>query len=117
MLKLFDGQSDTPELIWDGTMRGELRSVLAEQLDLCIQNRRLNGGDEDFILQPGVQVKYKKLDGYGLTVSSAFSPKISSWCTLDTDGSATATPASNSIATVSRAIWMSLPLVGADASN
>jgi hypothetical protein len=63
MLKLFDGESDTPELIWDGSMRAELRRVLAEELDTCIKDRKENGlGDENFLLQPGVRVKYSKLE-------------------------------------------------------
>jgi len=63
MLNLFDGESDTPELIWDGSMRSELRRVIADQLDACITKRREKGvGDERFTLAPGISVKYKNLE-------------------------------------------------------
>lgn len=60
MLKLFDGESDTPELIWDSSMRAELRSVLGEQLDECLAKNRAEG-DDIFSLQANVHVNYKKL--------------------------------------------------------
>mmetsp|Transcript_6988 Transcript_6988/g.16332 ORF Transcript_6988/g.16332 Transcript_6988/m.16332 type:complete len:3227 (-) Transcript_6988:18-9698(-) len=64
MLNLFDGESDTPELIWDGSMRTELRRVLAEQLDTCLSTRQASGvGDDQFVLSPETLVKYKSLDG------------------------------------------------------
>ncbi|KAL3930367.1 MAG: hypothetical protein SGBAC_011798 [Bacillariaceae sp.] len=64
MLNLFDGESDTPELIWDGSMRSELRRVLAEQLDTCLSKRQASGfGDDQFALSPETVVKYKNLDG------------------------------------------------------
>ncbi|CAJ1946333.1 unnamed protein product [Cylindrotheca closterium] len=64
MLNLFDGESDTPELIWDGSMRTELRRVLAEQLDPCLSKRQASGvGDDQFALGPEILVKYKNLDG------------------------------------------------------
>jgi len=64
MLNLFDGESDTPELIWDGSMRTELRRVLAEQLDTCLGERQVSGvGDDEFALSPETLVKYKNLDG------------------------------------------------------
>ena len=63
MLNLFDGESDTPELIWDSSMRAELRRVIAEQLDICIAKRRESGiGNEGFTLETGVGVKYTKLE-------------------------------------------------------
>jgi hypothetical protein len=63
MLNLFDGESDTPELIWNSSMRGELRIVLAKQLDVCVEKRRVNeAGDESFSLQPEVRVKYNNLE-------------------------------------------------------
>lgn len=34
-LKTYDGESETPELIWDSEMRGELRVEHAEKLDEC----------------------------------------------------------------------------------
>jgi hypothetical protein len=62
MLTLFDGESDTPELIWDGSMRTELRRVLAEHLDRCISSRREKGvGDDNFELPRSVRVEYSKL--------------------------------------------------------
>uniref|UniRef100_A0A6U9WK67 Uncharacterized protein n=1 Tax=Pseudo-nitzschia australis TaxID=44445 RepID=A0A6U9WK67_9STRA len=63
MLNLFDGESDTPELIWDGSMRGELRKVVGLELDSCIQFRRETGsGNEDFNLKRDVRVKFVKLE-------------------------------------------------------
>ena len=63
MLSLFDGESDTPELIWDGSMRAELRRVLAEELDRCIKERQGKSvADEEFTLSPSVRVKYTKLE-------------------------------------------------------
>lgn len=63
MLNLFDGESDTPELIWNGSMRVELRQVIAEQLDACIEKRQESGaGDERFSLTAEIQVKYKNLE-------------------------------------------------------
>jgi hypothetical protein len=62
MLRLFDGESDTPELIWDGSMRSELRKVIAEQLDVVIEERQNKGaGNETFSLPIGVCVKYQSL--------------------------------------------------------
>ena len=60
MLKNFDGESDTPELIWDSSMRAELRTVIAEQLDACLSNRK-EGGNDAFALPSDVFVKYKNL--------------------------------------------------------
>ena len=63
MLNLFDGESDTPELIWDGSMRGELREAAGLELDSCIKLRRDTGrGDENFCLKAGLRVKYAKLE-------------------------------------------------------
>lgn len=64
MVNLFDGESDTPELIWNGSMRVELRQAIAEQLDACI-DERLQGvtGEGRFTLKPDIQVKYKDLQG------------------------------------------------------
>ena len=63
MLNLFDGESDTPELIWDGSMRGELRKVAGSELDSCMQLRRETGhGDDNFCLKDGVMVKFAKLE-------------------------------------------------------
>lgn len=64
MLNLFDGESDTPELIWDSTMRAELRHILAKHLDECMKHRKdKNYEDASFSLPPNFCVKYKKLEG------------------------------------------------------
>lgn len=63
MLALFDGESDTPELIWDSPMRVELRRVIGQILDQCVEERRKSGsGNDEFVLDPKVRVKYQKLD-------------------------------------------------------
>jgi hypothetical protein len=63
MLNLFDGESDTPELIWDAGMRTELRKVTTLQLDKCMQTRRETGKwNESLILEPSIRVKYSKLE-------------------------------------------------------
>ena len=63
MLKQFDAESDTPELIWDGSMRSELRKVVAENLDSCIEKRQTGvADDEKFTISDAVRVSYKKLD-------------------------------------------------------
>ena len=57
MLNLFDGESDTPELIWDGEMRGELRNIAGIELDSCMQYRRETGhGNDHFKLSDGSKV-------------------------------------------------------------
>lgn len=62
MLTLFDGESDTPELIWDSSMRGELRTVVGGLLDKCMDERKTTGsGNEEFVLDATVRVEYKKL--------------------------------------------------------
>jgi len=55
MLRLFDTNSETPELIWDAEMRTELRTSMSEQLDLCLISRK------KYALPPGFYVKYTKL--------------------------------------------------------
>jgi len=63
MLTLFDGESDTPELIWDNSMRGELRRVASLELDSCMQLRRETGrGNENFHLNPNSRVKFTRLE-------------------------------------------------------
>ena len=64
MLKSFDDESDSPELIWDSSMRAELRGVVAGELDVCIADREKGGSDysKEFVLDPGVYVKYSKLE-------------------------------------------------------
>jgi hypothetical protein len=62
MLNLFDGESDTPELIWESSMRAELRGVVGQLLDACIDERRKTGaGNEVFVLDPSTRVTYKNL--------------------------------------------------------
>ena len=44
-------------------MRAELRKVMAEQLDACIERRQTTGtGDDSFILGAATCVKYKELE-------------------------------------------------------
>lgn len=63
MLNLFDGESDTPDLIWESSMRTELRKAIGQVLDSCIEARGENGvGDDNFVLDPSIRVKYKKLE-------------------------------------------------------
>jgi hypothetical protein len=63
MLNLFDGESDTPELIWESSMRTELRRVVGQLLDACIEERRRAGvGNESYVLDPSTRVKYQRLD-------------------------------------------------------
>eukprot|EP00934_Nitzschia_sp_Nitz4_P000945 Nitzschia sp. Nitz4//scaffold10_size219509//158366//167608//NITZ4_001449-RA/size219509-augustus-gene-0.252-mRNA-1//1//CDS//3329532983//945//frame0 len=63
MLNLFDGDSDTPDLIWDGTMRTELRRVIGQVLGECIHQRVSSGAkDELYVLEPTVRVKYARLE-------------------------------------------------------
>jgi DnaJ family protein C protein 13 len=59
MLKQFDSDADTPELIWDGEMRSELRNFLSEQLDLVYQKA---GNALPFVLDRAVRVRYEKLE-------------------------------------------------------
>ena len=63
MLNLFDGESDTPELIWDSSMRSDLRRVVGSLLDSCVEERTRTGvGNESFAVSPNTRVKYQKLD-------------------------------------------------------
>jgi hypothetical protein len=64
MLKVFDRDHETPELIWNGTMRGELRAALAEQLDSFVKGRaEADAETRDFRLSHGAGAKYKNLEG------------------------------------------------------
>ena len=64
MLKLFDQDSETPELIWNGTMRNQLRGALAEQLDSFVKGRVEPDADmPEFLLSQGAGAKYKNLEG------------------------------------------------------
>jgi hypothetical protein len=64
MLKVFDRDHETPELIWNGAMRGELRAALAEQLDSFVKRRtKPDAETRDFILSPNARAKYKNLEG------------------------------------------------------
>ena len=63
MLRSFDGSSDTPELIWDASMRGELRKALGDQLEAILKAR--NDGSEsysNFVLGPEAFVRYPNLE-------------------------------------------------------
>ncbi|KAL3922961.1 MAG: hypothetical protein SGILL_001924 [Bacillariaceae sp.] len=63
MLNLFDGESDTPELIWDSSMRAQLRKVISHELDGCMEARRATGqGNDHLTLEPSVRVQYKELE-------------------------------------------------------
>jgi len=62
LLRAFDSESETPELIWDGEMRGELRTALAQQLDNCLLARQDGRGGDAYSLPPGFQVQYSKLE-------------------------------------------------------
>jgi hypothetical protein len=63
MLNLFDGESDTPELIWESSMRGDLRNVVGRLLDVCIDERqKAASGNEVFVLDPSTRVTYKTLN-------------------------------------------------------
>ncbi|KAI2510862.1 protein of unknown function (DUF4339) [Fragilaria crotonensis] len=59
MLRIFDRESETPELIWDSEMRSELRLALAEKLDA-----RFSGPLEmrRYDLPAAFYVQYRKLD-------------------------------------------------------
>jgi hypothetical protein len=61
MLKDFDGETDTPEMIWDASMRNELRVVLGNQLDQLME-KRTEYQSFIFSLDPGVFVRYTKLE-------------------------------------------------------
>jgi hypothetical protein len=62
-LGVFDGEAETPELIWDAEMRGELRGELGKMLDGIFMEREdgtRKGGDA-WEIDPGFSVKYVKL--------------------------------------------------------
>lgn len=61
MLKNFDGETDTPEMIWDASMRSELRVVLGTQLDHLMEKRKERQSFV-FSLDPDVLVRYTKLE-------------------------------------------------------
>ena len=63
MLKQFDAESDTPELIWDGSMRFELRKVIGENLDAFIEKRQQGVVEgENFSLNHEIRVSYENLN-------------------------------------------------------
>lgn len=63
MLESFDSNADSPELIWDGSMRAELRKVLCELLDNLLATREALGGKmESYVIPPDTFVKYKNLE-------------------------------------------------------
>ena len=63
MLKLFDKETETPEVIWNGEMRGELRAALAEQLDSFVKGRSEHSSEDakPFQLSPSAGAKYRSL--------------------------------------------------------
>lgn len=63
MIEAFDSNADTPELIWDGSMRAELRTVLCQLVDDLLATRKALGGKiENYFLPPGTFVKYRNLE-------------------------------------------------------
>ena len=60
MVNQFDSEVDSPELIWDSSMRAELRSILGEQLDKILDEVGSNKLSS-FSLEPDVHVVYEKL--------------------------------------------------------
>jgi len=59
-LSIFDGENETPELIWDLGMRAELRYEVALLLDPLMTNPQKERGM--FMIPHGYQVKYTKLE-------------------------------------------------------
>jgi hypothetical protein len=59
MLRIFDGESETPELIWGSEMRSELRLALAEKLD---ERFSRSFDTQKYDLPPGFRVQYRKLE-------------------------------------------------------
>jgi hypothetical protein len=63
MVKSFDGTSDSPELVWDSSMRTELRRLLASQLDKTLSERQDNGGyTSEFTPDSSLFVRYSSLE-------------------------------------------------------
>ena len=63
MLRSFDGDADTPELIWDASMRSALRNAIEKQLEAIMQARKANDGSYNaFVLPPEALVRYPNLD-------------------------------------------------------
>ena len=62
LLRAFDSECETPELIWDGDMRSELRVAIAEHIESCLRLQKDGKGGCLYNLPPGFQVKYKKLE-------------------------------------------------------
>ena len=63
LLLSFDKDSETPELIWDGSMRTELRVAISGFMDIIFNSdnqRVVKGGD--FTLPPAYKVKHHKLE-------------------------------------------------------
>ena len=61
MVKEFDSEVDSPELIWDSSMRAQLRSLLDEQIDKVTEDAELRKSSS-FSLDPEVRVVYGKLE-------------------------------------------------------
>jgi len=64
-LSTFDGEAETPELIWDSEMRGELRTQIGAHLDAVFMAREDDTedgkGGAQWTIDPGFSVKYAKL--------------------------------------------------------
>ena len=68
MLRVFDTESELPDLIWDAEMRGELRKGVRDILDDIMKLRDAKAAsdacpndDGDFMLPPTFSVRYPKL--------------------------------------------------------
>ena len=63
MLEVFDVESESPELIWNGSMRAELRKVLGKVLDDILAKGSVGDGKEkDFTLPSSVRASFPALE-------------------------------------------------------
>lgn len=62
LLKSYDGESETPELIWNASMRSELRTAIADVLDTSLASRIEGVADVDFNLPASAGARYKLLE-------------------------------------------------------
>ena len=62
MVKMFDEDSDNPELIWDASMRTDLRNALAPHLDECYSLHNRGEQYNPFAPDIPVTVRYTSLD-------------------------------------------------------
>ncbi len=63
MLETFDSDCETPELIWNSSLREELRAAITEQLDHVVSADDFAHSLNSFSLDSMFSVKYKELDG------------------------------------------------------